>query len=214
MVICNSHGTYYHPTNFGKNQSIRSEPQNIQFTFHAITTTVPHQNRCYKLEILLNQLTLAILTLWWHEPLIVLVNISQIRVRNWNFRVNWAILNKYRNSAIGNVARLGCLKAFFVREQRNINTWLYVTLTRHITIRPILEKIKVSGANHKILSSHSMLQPLNYGARVDFPKQILLNELTLAVLTSWWHEPLIVLTISQILERNWNFRVIWAILKK
>ena len=41
---------------------------------------------------------------------------------------------------IANIAGLGGLKAFFVLEQRNIDTWLYVTLTGHITIRPILEK--------------------------------------------------------------------------
>ena len=157
MVICHSDGTYYHSTNFGKNQSIRSEPQNIQLAYHVITSELPCQSRCYKLKILLNQLTLAILTSWWHVPLIVLVSIWQSFERNWNFRVSWAILNKYGNSAIGNVPRLGSLKAFFVLEQRNIDTWLYVTLTRHKTIRTILEKIKVSEANHKIFSSHSML---------------------------------------------------------
>ena len=36
--------------------------------------------------------------------------------------------------AIPNDARLASLKAFFILEQRNINTWLYVPLTGHITV--------------------------------------------------------------------------------
>ena len=157
VVICNPDETYNHTTNFRKNESIRSEPKIFQFAFHFVTTKLPCQSRHFERNIAEWVITLTILTSWWHVPLIVLVSIWQSFERNWNFRVSWAILNKYGNSAIGNVPRLGSLKAFFVLEQRNIDTWLYVTLTRHKTIRTILEKIKVSEANHKIFSSHSML---------------------------------------------------------
>ena len=78
---------------------------------------------------------------WWHVPLIVHVTIWQFRV-NLNFWENWAIWNKYKHLAIPNDARLEILKDFFILEQRNIYTWLYVSVTGHITIWHILRKNK------------------------------------------------------------------------
>ena len=56
--------------------------------------------------------------------------------------------------------------------------------------------MKIWAANHKILGSHSMFQPLNYrdwfGLANLFFKQMLLNELTQAKLVSWWYVPQIV----------------------
>ena len=122
---------------------------------------------------------------------------------------------KYENLAIANITRLGSLKAFLVFEKRNIDTWLYVLLTRHITIWPILKNIKLGGPNQKICRSESMLQPLNYRVSIDVMEKILLNEVTRAKLASWWHVPLIVfVTIWHIRERNWSFWVSWQVLNK
>ena len=42
--------------------------------------------------------------------------------------------------AIAIVARFVSLNVVFISGAKNITTWLYVTLTGHITIRHILEK--------------------------------------------------------------------------
>ena len=123
-----------------------------------------------------------------------------IRERNWNFWISQEVLNKYGDLSIAHVARLDSLKAFFVLEQRNIYTWLYVTLTRHMTIWHILKK------NQSLWREST---------RNCAPTRFYMNEVTLAKLTSWWHVPLIVLvTIRHFVERNWNFRVSWEVLNK
>ena len=65
-----------------------------------------------------------------------------IPAKNWNLWENWAIWEKYKHLAIPNDGRQESLKAFFIHEQRNIYTWLYVPVTGHITIWHILRKNK------------------------------------------------------------------------
>ena len=62
--------------------------------------------------------------------------------KNWNFSENLTIWNKYKHLAVWNDARLASLKAFFILEQKNSYTWLYVPVTGHITIWHILGKNK------------------------------------------------------------------------
>ena len=125
-------------------------------------------------------------------------------IYHWNFWENWAIWEKYKHLAIANDARLASLKAFFILEQRNIYTWLYVPVTGHITIRHILRKNKSMRSElQNIGLTFDVLTP-NYLVWFDltplFFKQMWLNELTQAKLVSWWHVPLIVhVTI-------WKFR--------
>ena len=59
-------------------------------------------------------------------------------------------------------------KAFLVFEKRNVDTWLYVLLTGHITIWHIFKNIKLVGPNQKMCCSESMLLHLNYRVSVDF----------------------------------------------
>ena len=56
-------------------------------------------------------------------------------------------------------------------EKRNIDTWLYVLLTGHITIWHIFKNIKLVGPNQKICCSESMLQPLDCRISIGFMKK-------------------------------------------
>ena len=65
-------------------------------------------------------------------------------------------LKNTRDLAIAIVARFVSLNAVFLSGAKNITTWLYVTLTGHITIRHILEKNESlkSEPKHMVLAFH------------------------------------------------------------
>ena len=138
-------------------------------------------------------------------PLILLVTMWNIRERNWSFSVSLEILNKYENLAIANIAPLGSLRTFLLLEKRNIDTWLYVLLTGHITIWHF----------EKYQTRRIELKDMLLGVYAITPKllclrrwhgKILLNELTLDKLASWRHVPVIVLvTIWQNSRKKLKF---------
>ena len=76
-------------------------------------------------------------------------HLTETPAKNWNFWENWPIWNKYKHLAIPNDDRLASLKAFFILEQSNVYTWLYVPVTEHITIWHILRKIQLFAFKHK-----------------------------------------------------------------
>ena len=47
-----------------------------------------------------------------------------------------------KDLAIANVAMFASSNAVFLSLGKNTTTWLYVTLTGHITMRDVLEKMK------------------------------------------------------------------------
>ena len=140
----------------GKNQSSRSEPQNIRFTFYAMTTKLPSQGRCYERNI------------------VELVNCRRISLvaacaadccchHLTNLRKKLKFPSEVSNSKqIGEFKSrkycwTWCFKGFFRSWAKNYRYVVICHSDGHITIRPILEKTKVAGANHKTFSSHSML---------------------------------------------------------
>ena len=145
MVICPCDGTYNHLTYFKKNKSMRSEPQNIGLAFEVLT---PKISCLIRFDYLILQTN--VFKRVNSGKIILVVTCTADRTchhlnfpaKNSNFRENWSIWNKYMHLAIPNDARLASLKAFFILEQRNIYTWLYVPVTGHITIWYILKKNK------------------------------------------------------------------------
>ena len=76
-------------------------------------------------------------------------------------------LKQIRNLAIANVARFASLNDVFLSWEKNTTTWLYVTLTGHITIRNILEKNESLGIESKHMVHVPMIFPLNYCFQAD-----------------------------------------------
>ena len=86
-------------------------------------------------------------------------------------------LKQIRDLAIANVAQFASLNAVFLSWAKNTTAWLYVTLTGHITIRHILEKMKAWAANQSICNTHSMILPLYYCFQGDVMVFLLENML-------------------------------------
>ena len=65
-------------------------------------------------------------------------------------------LKEIRDLPVAIVASFVSLNAVFLSGAKNITTWLYVTLTGHITIRHILEKNEIfrSKPKHMVLAFH------------------------------------------------------------
>ena len=107
-------------------------------------------------------------------------------------------LNKSRTEKFANVAPFVCLNAVFLSWAKNTTTWLYVTLTGHITIRHILDKIQSLRSEHKRM----VLVIDDFASKLLFPswcydffcwKESWSNELIQPnKLTSCWHVRLIV----------------------
>ena len=73
-------------------------------------------------------------------------------------------LKNTRDLVIAIVARFVTLNAVFLSGAKNITTWLYVTLTGHITIRYILEKNESlrSEPKHMALACHDFASNLQF----------------------------------------------------
>ena len=128
-----------------KNKSMRSEPQNIGFAFHVLTPKLSCLIRFGYLNFQTNvvqRVNSGKISLVVTCTADCTCNHLKIPAKNSNFREIWSIWNKYKDLAIPNDDRLASLKAFFMLEQRNIYTWLYVPVTGHITIWHILRKNK------------------------------------------------------------------------
>ena len=76
-------------------------------------------------------------------------------------------LKEIKDLAIAIVARFVSLNAAFLPGAENITTWLYVTLTGHITIRHFLKEMKAWRAIQIKRYSYSMILPLNYCFQTD-----------------------------------------------
>ena len=133
---------------------MRSEPQNIGLAFDVST---PKLSCMIRFDYLIFQANIVERVNSGKISLVVTCTADcrchhlKIPAKNSNFRENWSIWNKYKHLAIPNDARLASLKAFFILEQRNIYTWLYVPVSGHITIWHILKKNKSRRSEAQII---------------------------------------------------------------
>ena len=162
VVICHSNGTYNHPTYFEKNERVRSEPKHMVLEFDYFSPNLMFPSWCdiFLLErILVERVNLA------NQIKLVVTCTADCTchhlTENVYFLSEMWNLKHIRDLAIANVARFSSLNAVFLFWTKNTITCLYVTLTGHITMRHILEKMKDWGANQSIWYQSSMILPLN-----------------------------------------------------
>ena len=169
VVICHWDRTYNHPTYFGKNKRLRSEPKYMKHALDDFAPKLLFPSWCYRIF----SLERILVALFNSADLVNLVVTCTADCtchhlsKNVYFLSEMWNLKQIRDLAIANVARFPSLNAVFLSWTKNTTAWLYVTVTGHITIQDFWKKRKAWGANQSILNTHSMILPLTYCFQAD-----------------------------------------------
>ena len=171
VVICHSDGTYITIRNILRKMNVWGGNESIYYSYSMMLPL----NYCFQRDVMVF-LLLRILVEWLNSAdrpnesrgyMYTADCTCHHLTKNVYFLSEIWNLNKLRTEKFANVAPFVCLNAVFLSWAKNTTTWLYVTLTGHIAIRNILEKMNAWGANQSIYYSYSMMLPLNYCFQPD-----------------------------------------------